>query len=75
MGAFLEINKTKINEKKNLVISKMGDDKVAIAQQLMVDDGCGKEMQIFLKNSIVTDLEGLKRISLMIDETINILEA
>lgn len=64
MGAFKELGKTSINDQKNLVISRKGDDRYAIAQQIEVDDGenNGKPMQIFLKNSIEVDYDGLRRI-------------
>jgi len=68
MGAFVELGKTMINTKKNMVISRMGDGKFAIAQQLVVDDEHGKPMNIFLKNSIVVDVEGLKRVRDLVDE-------
>lgn len=63
MGAFKEIGKTEINSKKNLVVSKMGDEKFAIAQQLIVQDEEGKDIKIFLKNSIIVDAPGLRRIA------------
>jgi len=68
MGAFVELGKTMINTKKNMVISRMGDGKFAIAQQLVVDDEHGKPMNIFLKNSIVVDVEGLKRVRDLVGE-------
>ncbi len=63
MGAFVEIGSIKINDRKNIVVSKMGDGKFAIAQQIVVDGDNGKPMKIFLKNSIVADTKNLKDIA------------
>lgn len=68
MGAFKEIGKTKINNTKNLVVSRMGDDKYAIAQQLLVKDDADKELKIFLKNSIIVDIDGLEDIGNLLVE-------
>ena len=68
MSRFNELSRCKIENERNLVISEF-DGKVSIAQQLDVENA-GRRMEIFLKNSISTDLDGLKRIKQAIDKAI-----
>ena len=71
MGVFTEIGRTNINDKKNMIISKMNDGNYAIAQQLIADDGQGGTMTVFLKNPIILDRESMVRVNNLISEILD----
>lgn len=73
MSRFLELAKTAIQENKNVVISIDTEDKVTVAQQLVVNDN-GQMQYIYLKHAINTDLNGLKGIKNAIEEAIEKIE-
>ena len=73
MGKFLGIEKSAIGNNKNLVTSLNDEGKISIAQQMIVHDGT-RDIEIFLKNSIIVDLGGLKEIKKIIDNTIEKVE-
>jgi ribosome-associated translation inhibitor RaiA len=70
MGKFLELEKVKIEDNKNLVFSVTDEGKISIAQQLVVKDG-NREMNLFLKNSVVVDINRLSDIYKAIENVIN----
>lgn len=69
MGRFFQIGKTEFAKDKNLVISVDTNNKISIAQQLVFNSE-GKKQEVFLKNAIQTDIEGLQKIRDMISEAI-----
>lgn len=69
MGHFLQLSKGKLSENKNIVISKDVEGRISIAQQLEVNND-GVIQNIFLKNAIVTDKEGLEILSQVIKEAL-----
>ena len=70
MGKFLELGKCKLSENKNLVISMDAERRISIAQQLVVTNE-GVQQNIFLKNAINLDVEGLKKLYDIIGEIIS----
>lgn len=66
MSKFTQLSKAPIQENKNIVISIDDENKISVAQQLVVDDN-GITQHIFLKNAINTDVEGLKNIKLAVE--------
>lgn len=69
MGRFFEIGKHELAKDKNLVVSVDCNDRISIAQQLIFNND-GKIQEVFLKNAIQTDIEGLKEIEAMIHNSI-----
>ena len=69
MSKFTQLSKAAIQDNKNVIISVDDENKISVAQQLIVDDN-GITQHIFLKNAINTDVEGLKNIKLAIEAAI-----
>lgn len=69
MGHFLQLSKGKLTDNKNIVISKDVEGRISIAQQLEVDNE-GQIQNIFLKNAIITDKQGLSVLLAVIQEAI-----
>lgn len=69
MGRFLELGKCEIAENKNIVVSIDASKKISIAQQLVVNNE-GTIQNIFLKNAINVDADGLKKLYALLGEVI-----
>lgn len=69
MGRFLELGKCEIAENKNIVISIDASKKISIAQQLVVNNE-GIKQNIFLKNAINIDSNGLKKLHALIGDIV-----
>lgn len=67
---FTELSKAKIQDKRNLVISKNGSGTYTLGQQIVVQEG-KKQTLIFLKGAIYIDsLEGLYNLRDALNEAI-----
>lgn len=67
---FTELSKAKIQDKRNLVISKNGSGTYTLGQQIVVQEG-KKQTLIFLKGAIHVDsLEGLYNLRDALNEAI-----
>lgn len=67
MSKFLELAKSKIKDNKNVVISMdTENNSICIAQQLVINDE-GQITNIYLKHSIITDVNGLNELKNAID--------
>lgn len=70
MDEFKELSKAKIQETRNLVISKHSNNTYTLGQQLVVQEG-KKKTVVFLKGSIQIDsLEGLYNLRDALNEAI-----
>lgn len=65
---FVELAKVKIQEKRNLVISKFGET-ITLGQQVIFEED-GKKMGIFLKGAIQVDINKLQDLRDAINEAI-----
>lgn len=75
MPNFKELSKAKIQESRNLVISKMSDsDSFTLAQQLTVNEN-GKQTTMFMKGAIhIENLQALYELRNAINEAIDKIE-
>lgn len=73
MSKFTQLSKATIQNNKNIIISVDDENKISVAQQLVVDDN-GIIQHIFLKNAINTDVEGLKNIKMAIEAALEKIE-
>ena len=77
MPDFKELAKAKIQESRNIVISKLGgSDSFTLAQQVVVNEGNGKVTSMFMKGAIHVDgLEALYGLRNALSEAISAVEA
>ena len=73
MSKFLELSKVQLGENKYLVISKSSNGEISIAQQLIFKEG-KKNISVFIKNAIATDIKGLKDVATAINVAIEKIE-
>lgn len=66
---FTELARGYVGGNRQLVVSRRSDGKYSIAQLVKVDMD-GKETELFIKNAIVTDEQGLRSVRNVIDEAI-----
>jgi len=71
---FTVLSSSKIQDKRNCVISQAPDDKFILAQQLIVEEN-GKQIAVFMKGAIKVDtLENLYSLRDAINEAIEKVE-
>jgi len=67
---FIELSKAKIQDKRNLVVSKNGSGTFTLGQQIVVQEG-RKQTALFLKGAIhIDNLEGLYNLRDALNEAI-----
>lgn len=70
MGRFLKLAECDVGNDKNVVVSVDIENKISVAQQMIIKDEDGKEQKIFIKNAINCDIDGLKRLNKTIEEAL-----
>jgi hypothetical protein len=73
MVSFREVSRGQIGPNRFLVISQRSDGKLSLAQQLeaKVDTNV---IHFFMKNAIITDMDGLMIIKTAVDKAVHALE-
>lgn len=68
MGAFVEIGRTKVSEKKSVAISRRGDGQYSMAQVVVTQGDDSRPMNVFFKGAFTMTGEGLLSIKNLIGE-------